>query len=135
MNISESSISAKVDTVFFDEKSGNPTYYLTVSFNDIGMHLKGWTGRHSPKFPEQGWWIQVPKGGKSPWPPRIEWREPKTNKLRLHLDEICRRAIDTYLSAEEAKAKQTNGETIIPSNAILPSEINFDEIFDQAGRG
>ena len=39
---------------------GAPVYLVKVKFLDVGIYLTGIRVQESPKFPERGWWVQLP---------------------------------------------------------------------------
>ena len=45
----------------YPDKNGGITYIVKVSLLDAGLYITGITAQRSPKYPDKGWWVQLPR--------------------------------------------------------------------------
>ena len=79
----------------FVNKRHENVYLVKVSFLDIGLHVNSITVQPSPKHPERGLWVQLPRfnsKGHWIWPLQIR----KDSPIRELIDRLALQAVDNY---------------------------------------
>lgn len=93
-------------------KNEKGVYYVKVSFPTIGMFINSITVQPSPKFPEKGLWVQMPRIYIGRWKHVIEFRND--SPLRDLIHDAALLAVDQYQRDEDVVA-----------------DLDVDEIFDK----
>lgn len=84
------------------DKNGGITYLVKVSILDAGLYISGITAKRSPKYPEKGWWVQLPRtqsGGRYFKPFEMDL----SSDLWTLIERRTVEAVETYVSQAEVK--------------------------------
>lgn len=95
-------------------------YLVKVSFPQAGFFISGITVQQSPKYPDQGLWVQMPR-----YPANGKWITPveldKSSDLWRLIERLARRAVEDY--GPENK------------EVYIPTEYELENINETVGKG
>ncbi len=100
IGIDEEYADAEVRSDFLNRKTHTHMYSVKVSFTDIGFYINGITVEPSPKKPEEGLWVQLPRykaAGKYRWPLEMS----KSSPLWKLIERISRKAVEDYTATHD----------------------------------